>query len=280
MGRQNRKKLYRLSLIDDASHEKIYSIKFTKGGFFTVLAVSVCSLLGGLYALLVFTPLHYTVPGYPDADFRNQAVRNAIKIDSLEAAMTRWKLYADNLNRTLAGEQTLSLDSLLRSEGNAYLEEKDAEYLRKQDAALREKVAKEEQFGVSGGSKRNLPIEGVHFFTPLKGHISNGFNLATHPAVDITAPANSVVKAALDGTVTYAGWSDEYGYTITIQHAGDILTTYKHNRKLSKKVGDKVSAGTAIAIVGNTGSLSNGDHLHFELWYKGEAVDPTMYISF
>ena len=69
MGRQNRKKLYRLSLIDDASHEKIYSIKFTKGGFFTVLAVSVCSLLGGLYALLVFTPLHYTVPGYPDADF-------------------------------------------------------------------------------------------------------------------------------------------------------------------------------------------------------------------
>ena len=110
--------------------------------------------------------------------------------------------------------------------------------------------------------------------------ISNGFNLASHPAVDITAPANSVVKAALDGTVTYAGWSDEYGYTITIQHAGDILTTYKHNRKLSKKVGDKVSAGTAIAIVGNTGSLSNGEHLHFELWYKGEAVDPTLYISF
>ena len=141
-------------------------------------------------------------------------------------------------------------------------------------------MAKEDQFGVSEGSKRNLPIEGVHFFTPLKGVISNGFNIASHPAVDITAPSGSVVKAALDGTVTYAGWSDEYGYTITLQHPGDILTTYKHNRKLSKKVGDKVSAGTAIAIVGNTGSLSNGDHLHFELWYKGEAVDPTMYISF
>ena len=89
MGRQNQKKLYRLSLIDDASHEKIYSIKFSAAGFFIVLAVSLCSLLGGLYALLVLTPLHYTIPGYPDANFRSQAVRNAIKIDSLEAAMTR-----------------------------------------------------------------------------------------------------------------------------------------------------------------------------------------------
>ena len=168
MGRQNGRKLYRLSLIDDASHEKIYSIKFTKGGFFTILVVSICSLLGGIYALLVLTPLHYTIPGYPDANFRSQAVRNAIKIDSLEAAMTRWKLYADNLNRTLAGEQTLSLDSLVRAGGTNYLKNKDADYLRRQDAALREKVAKEEQFGVSGGSQRNLPIEGVHFFTPLK----------------------------------------------------------------------------------------------------------------
>ena len=77
-----------------------------------------------------------------------------------------------------------------------------------------------------------------------------------------------------------AGWSDEYGYTITIQHEGDILTTYKHNSKLLKKQGDKVSAGTPIAQVGNTGSLTTGAHLHFELWYKGEAVDPTKYISF
>ena len=280
MVRQNRRKLYRLSLIDNETHEKIYSFKFTAAGFFIVLTVSLCSLLGGIYALLVLTPLHYSIPGYPDAGYRAQAIRNAIRIDSLETAMTRWQLYAANLNRTLAGEQALALDSLIRYDGTSYLEGKDEQYLRKQDAALREKVAKEDQFGVSEGSKRNLPIEGVHFFTPLKGVISNGFNIASHPAVDITAPSGSVVKAALDGTVTYAGWSDEYGYTITLQHPGDILTTYKHNRKLSKKVGDKVSAGTAIAIVGNTGSLSNGDHLHFELWYKGEAVDPTIYISF
>lgn len=280
MGRQNSKKLYRLSLVDDASHEKIYSLRFSKGGFFAVIALSLCSLIGGIYALLVFTPLHYTVPGYPDANFRSQAVRNAIKIDSLEAAMTRWQLYADNLNRTLAGEQKMSLDSLIRDNGTRYLEGRNEAYLRRQDSLLRATVGKEERFGVSGGTRRNLPIEGIHFFTPLKGVISNGYDMVSHPAVDITAPANSVIKAALDGTVIYAGWSNEYGYTITLQHQGDVLTTYKHNRSLLKKTGDKVTAGTAIAHVGNTGSLSTGDHLHFELWYKGEAIDPTIYISF
>ena len=61
---------------------------------------------------------------------------------------------------------------------------------------------------------------------------------------------------------------------------GDIISVYKHNQKLLKKTGDKVSAGASIALVGNTGSLTTGDHLHFELWYKGDAVDPTEYISF
>ena len=89
-----------------------------------------------------------------------------------------------------------------------------------------------------------------------------------------------LVKATLDGTVIYAGWSDDTGNTIQIQHEGDIISIYRHNEKLLKKSGDKVSAGTPIALVGNTGKLTTGDHLHFELWHKGEAVDPTKYINF
>ena len=78
----------------------------------------------------------------------------------------------------------------------------------------------------------------------------------------------------------YAGWSEEAGYTIQLQHDGDIVSIYKHNEKLLKTTGDKVSAGSPIALVGNTGNLSTGDHLHFELWHKGETVDPTKYINF
>jgi murein DD-endopeptidase MepM/ murein hydrolase activator NlpD len=118
------------------------------------------------------------------------------------------------------------------------------------------------------------------FFTPLKGVVSQGYDPAIHPYIDITATSGSVVKAVLDGTVIFSGWSDDAGHTIQIQHDGDIVSIYKHNEKLLKKTGDKVSAGTPIALVGNSGEMTTGAHLHFELWHKGETVDPTKHISF
>ena len=141
-------------------------------------------------------------------------------------------------------------------------------------------MTKEEQFGISDRDKRNLPVEGMHFFSPLKGVISQGYDPIDHPYIDITAPQGTVVKAVLDGTVIYTGWSEDFGHTIQVQHEGDIISIYKHNEKLLKNVGDKVTAGSPIALVGGTGSLSTGEHLHFELWHKGETVDPTLYIKF
>jgi murein DD-endopeptidase MepM/ murein hydrolase activator NlpD len=152
--------------------------------------------------------------------------------------------------------------------------------IARQDSLLRERVKEEEEFGISARTHRDLPIEGLHFFTPLKGVISQGYDPVVHPYVDIAAPEGSVVKATLDGTVIFAGWSDEAGHTIQIQHEGDIVSIYKHNDKLLKKAGDKVTAGAPIALVGNTGELTTGDHLHFELWHKGQTVDPTLYVKF
>ena len=152
--------------------------------------------------------------------------------------------------------------------------------IREQDSILRMNVTKEEQFQLSLAEGRNLHIEGMHFFCPLKGVISQGYDPSIHPFIDITAPANSMVYAVLDGTVIASGWNDDSGYTIQIQHVNDIISIYKHNQKLLRKVGDKVTAGEPIAIVGNTGTLTTGEHLHFELWYRGEAVDPTKYINF
>ena len=138
----------------------------------------------------------------------------------------------------------------------------------------------EEQFGISARTQRDLPIEGVLFFTPLKGAISQGYDQHLHPSVDITAPAGSVVKAVLDGTVISADWNNDTGYTMYIQHVGDIISVYKHNERLLKAAGDKVTAGSPVAIIGNTGELTTGTHLHFELWHKGNTVDPTKYINF
>ena len=119
MGKNNRTKVYRLSLLEDETHRNIRSYRFTKLGLAVTLITVFVVILGSLYCLIAFTPLRTTIPGYPDAHFRREAVNNAIKIDSLESAITRWKLYSENLSRVLSGDTTINLDSLLQARAAA-----------------------------------------------------------------------------------------------------------------------------------------------------------------
>ena len=180
----------------------------------------------------------------------------------------------------IEGEDPINIDSLISARQTQIELAKDPEYLKRQDSLLRKEVKEEEMFDITSRSTRKLPIEGMLFFTPVKGVISQGYDPVSHPFVDITAPAGSLISAIADGTVIYDGWSDETGYTIQLQHSNDIISIYKHNDKLLKKAGDKIKAGAPIALMGNTGSLSTGPHLHFELWHNGENLDPTQYINF
>lgn len=272
--------IFRIQLSDAETHRQIWGIKFSRMGF-VIIAFSVALVIFAVtFAIISFTPLKAIIPGYPDSHTKRAAIQNAIKIDSLESVITRWELYSENLVRVVTGETPISLDSIIHMADQAQLSAKNPEYLQRQDSLLRSDVNTQEQFSLTPKPERNLPIEGMHFFTPVKGVISQDYDPVLHPYIDITAPAGSVVKSVLDGTVVFAGWNDEAGYTLCIQHESDIITVYKHNQKLLRKTGDKVSAGSSIALVGSSGSLSTGDHLHFELWYKGIAVNPTQYISF
>ena len=272
---------YRLTLVDDDTHDKLWTRKFNKLNILVTAITSVVVLLTALWCLIAFTPLRTFIPGYPDARTKHDAIQNAIRIDSLENVITKWELYSENLRRVVEGEEPLKIDSLMAARKQIReITDKDRAGLAMKDSLLRKEVAAEDKFDVTSGRAKTLPIEGMHFFTPLKGVVSQGYIQGLHPYIDITAPNNSVVMSVLDGTVISAGWTDEEGYTIRIQHDGDIISVYKHNQKLMKKTGDKVSAGTPIAVVGGTGTTADGDHLHFELWHKGEAVDPTKYISF
>ncbi|HBN01963.1 MAG TPA: hypothetical protein DD383_05005 [Rikenellaceae bacterium] len=270
----------RLTIVDDDTHDKLWSKKFTRIGalvtVITIVVVSVCAI----FCLIAYTPIRSLIPGYPDARTKHDAIQNAIRIDSLENVIFKWELYSENLRRVVDGQKPLNIDSLMNIKNSVQKKETDLKALAEKDSLLRKEVADEDRFDIKPNSSRTLPIEGMHFFTPLKGVVSQGYDKALHPYIDITAPGNSVVMSVLDGTVISAGWSDTDGYTVRIQHEGDIISVYKHNQKLMKKTGDKVTAGTPIAILGGTGSLSDGEHLHFELWHKGEAVDPTKYISF
>ena len=269
---------YRAALIDAFSHERLWSIVFTRPAFIIAAVSGAVLLLLICFLLIAFTPLRTFIPGYPNAQARRTAVQNAIRIDSLETQILQWELYTENLKRVVAGEEPLLLDSLILKQ-QAAGEALDPAFLARRDSLLRARVVEAEQFELSG-PRRDLPIEALSFYTPLKGVVSQGFDRTLHPYVDVTAPTGTAVMSVLDGTVVFAGWEEADGYTLAIQHKGDILSVYKHNEKLLKKAGESVKAGTPVALVGSSNSLTKGDHLRFELWYAGEAVDPAAYISF
>jgi murein DD-endopeptidase MepM/ murein hydrolase activator NlpD len=214
------------------------------------------------------------------------------KVEEIENEMSAQKIYLTNVKRMLTGDVE-TVDDIPVPEKNLLsnlvnLEEQSIASPSEEDNQLRKEVELEKignlakRSRYSGFSKsEDLPIEGIFFVNPLKGEITSQFDLKkNHIGVDIVAPKNTAIKAALSGYVFLADWTLETGHTIGIQHANNLITFYKHNAALLKKVGAFVKAGEAIAIIGNTGTKTDGPHLHFEMWYKGIVMDPTDFISF
>lgn len=276
----NKTRNYRLTLLDVNSHERKWSLRFTRTQMTVGIISAVVVVVVGFFCLVAYTPIRTFIPGYPDANSRRQAVQNALRIDSLQTRILQWELYTENLRRVVAGEDPLRLDTLILGSQAGSRSVSDARYLAIRDSLLRADVQQEEQFDVSSQTRQNLPIEALSFYSPVKGVVSRGFDRVLHPWVDVTAPAGSMVMAVLDGTVVFTDWAQESGYTLVIQHANDLISIYKNNQKLLHKSGDAVKAGTPVAMLASSNSLTKGDHLHFELWYKGAAVDPVLYIKF
>ena len=270
---------FRLFLEEAASHERIFSLRFSQPQLVLGLISAVVLVVVGMFCLIAYTPIRSFIPGYPDTRTRREAVQTALRIDSLQTRILQWELYTENLRRVVAGEDPIRLDTLiLGSPGSRNVS--DALYLAIRDSLLRADVSRQEQFVVSDQPRGTLPIDALSFYTPVKGVISQGFNLTLHPWVDVTAPAGSTVMAVLDGKVVYTDWNPDTGYSLIIQHEGDLLSVYKNNQKLLHGDGDAVKAGTPLGVLASSTSLTKGGHLHFELWYKGKAVDPALYIKF
>ena len=272
---------FRLALVDAVSHERIWSFRYTRTAMIIAIVSAFVLLVVGMYCLIAYTPVRSFIPGYPGAISRRQAVQNALRIDSLETRILQWELYAENLRRVVSGAEPIRMDSLILETKGVSRDQVNARYLAIRDSLLRADVEAEEQFGVDAATTRgNLPVEALSFFTPVKGVVSDGFERAVHPWVDVTAPAGSMVMSVLDGTVVFTGWEQENGYVLAIQHSGDLISIYKHIEKLLRKSGDVIKAGTPLGMLASSSSLTKGDHLHFELWYEGAAIDPAQFVKF
>ena len=148
---------YRLALIDAVSHERLWSVRFTKPIFIGALSSGIVVTLVAFYCLIAYTPIRTFIPGYPGAQSRREAVQNARKIDSLEMRLLQWELYSENLRRIVAGETPIRLDSvMLGREGKRSVT--DAQYYAIRDSLLRADVQNQEQFQVEDAPKGNLPI--------------------------------------------------------------------------------------------------------------------------
>ncbi len=275
------RKSYSFSVSDSDSGEKIFSLKGHPAGVIAALAGAVVLIMVLAYLLIDFTPLKNTIRGYPSRESREAALQNRLLVDSLQKQISLWAFQVGNIQRVMSGREPIDLDSVASIQSRSGESDMYAAMYAHQDSVLRGIVEREIAQDVSAADQMPTQIEGLKLFTPVKGMVTENFNQAiNHPYIDIAADENTTVYSILDGTVISAGWNDDTGYVMIVQHGHDLISVYKHNDRLLKKAGDKVKTGTPIAIVGNTGRLSTGVHLHLELWHAGEAIDPAKYISF
>ena len=239
-------------------------------------AVTVIFLVAAI--IIAFTPLRNYLPGYMNSEVRAQIVSNALRADSLQKMLERQQLYIMNIQDIFSGKVQVdtvqSIDSLTAIRSDSLMER------TRQEEEFRKQYEESERYNLTAVNN-NPTASGLIFYRPTRGMMSSNFDPDNkHYGVDIAANPDESVLATLDGTVILSTYTAETGYVIQIQHGQDFVSVYKHCGSLLKKEGDTVKGGEAIALVGNTGEKTTGPHLHFELWNKGRAVDPSKYIVF
>ncbi len=270
---------YKLSFINENTLEEVWSFRLSQLSVFISLGVFAFSLVAFTAFIIIMTPIRNYLPGYLDVEVRKEIVQNALRADSLERMIEIQNLYLKNVTGIIS--ETIELDSIREIDSLARV---DADFEIPRSPEEEEYVKnfeQEEKYNLTVLNTNPLPMDGLFFYKPVNGVISSHYQADIHHfGVDIAAASKESVLATLDGTVMYAGYDPNQGNVIQLQHKNGFVSVYKHNELLLKEPGEHVVAGEAIALVGNTGKLSTGPHLHFELWYNGKPVNPEDFIVF
>lgn len=276
------KNRYRMVIMNEDTFEEKASFNLRPLNVFVAGGLGIILLITLTTFIIAFTPLREYIPGYADVQSRRQVVRLVQQADSLERSLNARDLYLANLRMIINGK--LPEDSIIEQPENAERYDTIKELARSvQDSLLRLDIESQDPFSLSASDDASLgnSIRSFLFFSPVKGTVTNRFDaIKKHYGIDITAAVNEPIKATLDGTVILSNFTAETGWVIGIQHSNNLFSFYKHNSALLKKSGQFVKAGDAIAVIGNSGEMSSGPHLHFELWFNGSALDPAKYIAF
>lgn len=272
------RKNYKLTVIDEDTLAERWSFRITSVNIIAYIGLLVIAIASLVVLAFVYTPLNNLLPNKSQNSYRDDMLGLAQRVDSLENVIAVRDEYFANINNLMEGRM-----ETLASLGDSVIERQKVDFAKnKHDSILQTLIAEEEQLTMAaiGGSNEDK-LKKMTFFMPVKGTITSKFNRAdNHLGIDIVAKSDEPILSTLPGTVILATWSAETGHVIQIQHDNNMVSIYKHNSTLLKKVGDKVEAGDPIAIIGNSGELTSGPHLHFELWHNGQPVNPEHYIAY
>jgi len=269
---------YRLSFTNENTLEVVFSYRLSRLSGFLTLLVFAAFLIALTSVVIIKTPIRNYLPGYLDSEIRQAMIDNALKVDSLQQQLFVQSKYLNNVNAILRGDMNVDeihvLDTIAdNSNINLDKSQQTADFIRSYE--------EEERFNLNAAPTSQLIPDNIYFYKPVKGLVSSVFSIQEkHFGIDIAARPKESVLATMKGTVIYTGFDANFGYVIHVQHSNGFVSVYKHNALLLKREGDEVNGGDAIALAGNTGHLSTGIHLHFELWYKGKPIDPREYINF
>ena len=267
---------YRLVVLNDDTFEEKLSLKLSRLNVFLLSFLGSIILISATIFLIAFTSLREYIPGYSSTELKRQALKLSLVTDSLQKHHVYNKVYLTNVQNILSGKPPIEITDSI--EQNQVVNTSLPKAISPQDSLLRVAVEEEERFNII--SSQEKISSSISFFAPIKGIVTNEFDpQQRHLGIDIVTEKNEVVKAAQEGIVVFSDWSIETGHVLLIQHRENYISVYKHNASLLKKQGELVRVGEPIAIVGNSGELTSGPHLHFELWFNGNAVNPSDYIS-
>ncbi len=275
------KNKFRITVYNDLTLQEVLGFRASKLNAIIIGFSALALIMFVVFMLLIYSPLNVFLPSHTNSEMRQQILANASRLDTLVYQVRIRDQYINNLRNIIDGKEvenyTISEDSV-RIYNNLTFEKSP------EDSMMRLQIEQDEKTG--SGLKREGAIansfNSMSFFAPLnKGIVTNKFNASEeHYGIDIVAAPNAGIMATLDGTVISATWTIETGNVIHLQHENDLISAYKHNSTLLKKAGESVKAGEIIAVIGNSGELTTGPHLHFELWHKGIPLNPEDYIVF
>ena len=268
---------YRLVILNESSYEERFSYKLSALNIFLL-----SSLLGLIIVLLTiyliaFTSVREYIPGYDSTQLRKRALQNIEKVDSLTLVVAKNQEYMNSIGSVISGEVTKEeLTKEFEIKKNEILKYEFT--IKKEDSLLRKIVEKEDKFNTPDRIKNKVEF---FLFSPVSGQITSKYDYGIkHYGIDIALPQKTPIKSIAAGIVVFAEWTVQTGYVVIIEHSFGLISVYKHNDSGLVSQGDPVEAGQIITFSGNTGELTSGPHLHFELWRDGSPVDPEEYISF